>query len=525
MATSRGRARAQRDTATGDTRPGQVPELSFDESDYRLARDLRPDLYYQITQDYVAFEHIARAWWIRNDPARRVGEKEKKASQVLEYLARKEFKNEHQCIRKDYWEKKPWGGCALTGDGCVHSVMNSDEPELILYDNRIHQLCRDAHRTFATAAQRSKAGDGDQQPGKGHRRAFAGIFRRRSGPLKAERDLMEVGEMLYSVLTHVIYAGSVLEDEHATPRQREEALAAVRLDWKTVKASVEDMIQRQARFEYFEGVGLGVLVTIPVLAVAGWLAIRYGVTQFSEPGRPGSLSAATIGGAAGAVISVTQRMTAKDATLVLDFTASKSQKVALGALRPIVGAVFGAVIYFAVIGGLLAVAAKTGTDASVALAFFAVAGFAAGFSERFATDVLQRASSGLGPATQDKDAGKSDELSQLLSELPRHAGTRSASGQDGTAAPASDPRKRPRRRWHSLSHRPALPGTLWRMSCISARYQLMKRCGIPRIWRKACRRRWNLTALFTTCSRTRVLPNSAMRSARRQRRRSATISR
>ena len=67
---------------------------------------------------------------------------------------------------------------------------------------------------------------------------------------------------------------------------------------------------------------------------------------------------------------------------MIDFTAPKQQKIALGALRPIVGAVFGAVVYFAIIGGLLAVEARTGKDASITVAFFAVAGFAAGFSER-----------------------------------------------------------------------------------------------------------------------------------------------
>jgi len=188
---------------------------------------------------------------------------------------------------------------------------------------------------------------------------------------------------------------------------------------------VEEMIQRQARFEYLEGVGLGALITIPALAVAGWAAVHYGANQLNEPGAPGSLTAAIIGGAAGAVISVTQRMTTQTKTpLVIDFTAPKQQKIALGALRSIVGAVFGAVVYFAVIGGLLAVEARTGQDASITVAFFAVAGFAAGFSERFAADVLQRAGSGILPTTQGKQAvEKPDELSLLLSEQPRHART------------------------------------------------------------------------------------------------------
>ena len=80
---------------------------------------------------------------------------------------------------------------------------------------------------------------------------------------KAVRDLKEVGEMLYVVLARVIVAASVLEKKRATQRERDDALAAARAQWKTARASVEEMIQRQARFEYFEGVGLGALITIP----------------------------------------------------------------------------------------------------------------------------------------------------------------------------------------------------------------------------------------------------------------------
>jgi hypothetical protein len=298
-------------------------------------------------------------------------------------------------------------GCSLTRDGYVHSVMNITDPELVLYEDRVHQLCRDVHRTFGTAAHRNK---------------------------KAEKDLKDAAEMLYTILTRVILTASVLENEHATQHERDEALAAVRIQWKTTSTSVEEMIQRQARFEYLEGVGLGALITIPALAVAGWAAVHYGGNQLNEPGVPGSLTAAIIGGAAGAVISVTQRMTTQTKSpLVIDFTAPKQQKIALGALRSIVGAVFGAVVYFAIIGGLLAVEARSGKDASITVAFFAVAGFAAGFSERFATDVLQQASSGILPATQGKQGvEKPDELSLLLSEQRRHARTPTVIQEPGT---------------------------------------------------------------------------------------------
>ena len=435
MVTSGAPTKTAEDTAASDINSGPAQDL-FGESDHRLARKLRPRLYYQITQEKeVSFDHIAKAWWFGNDPSKPTADKEKRerVSQFLEFLARKEFTKKHGSILRDYWSEKPFAACALTADGQVHSVMNITDPELVLYEDHVHQLCRDAHRTFKAAAHPSR---------------------------KAEKDLAEVGEMLYVVLTRVIFTAEALEDKTKEQHERDEALAAVRIAWKVVRASVEGMIQRQARFEYFEGVGLGALLTIPALAFAGWMAVHYGANQLSEPSEPGSLTAAIIGGAAGAVISVTQRMTAN--TLMLDFRASKKQKIALGMLRPLVGAVFGAVVYFAMVGGLLAVNAKTGKDASIALAFFAVAGFAAGFSERFATDVLDRASSGILPSTrvrQDsgtlpstrvrQDTEKPEELIQLLSEQPRHAGRRPSPTRPrqprhkGTAAEKGEPDPQP----------------------------------------------------------------------------------
>ena len=405
MATNGARIRTEQGIVTGDIQRDQTPQCFFNETDHVLAFKWNPRLYCQIMEEHVSFDHIAKAWWIANDPDDPVGKDEKRASQFLEYLARRKFSEQHGSIEKDYWNKKPTAGCALTGDGYVHSVMNITDPELVLYEDRVHQLCRDVHRTFGAAAHPNK---------------------------KAEKDLKDAAEMLYAVLTRVIVTASVLEKEDASQHERDEALVAVRIQWKSTSTSVEEMIQRQARFEYLEGVGLGALITIPALAVAGWAAVHYGANQLNAPGAPGSLTAAIIGGAAGAVISVTQRMTTQTRTpLVIDFTAPKQQKIALGTLRPIVGAVFGAVVYFAIIGGLLAVQARTSKDASITVAFFAVAGFAAGFSERFAVDVLQRASSGILPTAQGKQAvEKPAELALLQSEQPRHAKTPTSTTQE-----------------------------------------------------------------------------------------------
>lgn len=461
MSTDVGAAESKQGTATGDTNLRQSCKQPFSRQDYDRARERYTRLYFQImNREHVAFEDILRARWIspeKAEPTRKSTKEKRRISILLENEARNKFEHDHGPIEQEYWGVEGEAVCALTADNWVHSAMNLTDPELVLYETRVLQLCRDAHRTFdegtlqgqgitdprrahqrwralPTLDGRSRTAAADDRgildgpPDAGRPATLEGSRRWKArGRLKArrrwkaDRTLKEIGEMLYVVLSRISFAATEMA-ENKPQDEIDNAFFSLRIEWKTARASVEELIQRQARFEYFAGVGLGALITIPALAVGGWLSMRFGAQQLNEPGEPGSLTAAIIGGAAGAVISVAQRMTTKTRTpLMIDFTAPKLQKVFLGSLRPIVGAVFAAVVYFAIVGGLVSLHANTGQDASVAVAFFAVAGFAAGFSERFATDVLSRASSGILPSYDNKvEIERTEETSLLASEQFSH---------------------------------------------------------------------------------------------------------
>jgi hypothetical protein len=88
-------------------------------------------------------------------------------------------------------------------------------------------------------------------------------------------------------------------------------------------------------------------------------------------------------GALGAVVSVLQRMTSGN--MELDFHAGSRMLTIYGAMRPVIGAVFGMAVFAAIAGGLLP-SIDVSTDAP--LAFYAIVGFVAGFNERFAQDML-----------------------------------------------------------------------------------------------------------------------------------------
>ena len=119
------------------------------------------------------------------------------------------------------------------------------------------------------------------------------------------------------------------------------------------------------------------------LAVLGTVAIALFTPLLDE-----AATVSVLGGAAGAVVSVMNRMTS--GSLKVRPEAGTKTIRALGFMRPAIGAVFGAVIYLFLDGGIVQVLSPP--DGGENLAFYAALGFISGFSERFAQDVIAQAS-------------------------------------------------------------------------------------------------------------------------------------
>lgn len=331
---------------------------------HAAARQRAPDLYHVATHGPVSFQHIAQARRIRQlRPELRA------ESRLLERLLEERYlEAEHDGIRSEYWCQRAYGGCALTTKGRLHSVLNTFASELVVLEGSLRQLARDVDRVFA-------------DPGAAN-----------------QRD--EALETLYSVMARVMATADVLADTDAAPAAREEALVAVRAEWALARRRTSILIQRQARFEYLGGVALGLVLTLALFAGLGALAAVHWPNQIAAP----AFLAATLAGSVGALVSVVQRMASGD--LVLDYTAARWQKTLIGAARPLVGGIFAAVVQFALLGGLLTMqgSMSSAQNTPATFAFFALTGFAAGFSERFATDILERAGATL--TSQEKKAGE-----------------------------------------------------------------------------------------------------------------------
>ena len=142
-------------------------------------------------------------------------------------------------------------------------------------------------------------------------------------------------------------------------------------------ASTEEYYQRSAlrtaRLEYLAGMGPGLLLA----AVASVALYRLEL--------PSELAISFIAGALGALVSVMERLTS--GKLVLNHEAGKATTRLLGAIRPFIGALFGLALYVFISGDVL-LSISPPRDPEQGRYFFAAIGFLAGFSERWAQDML-----------------------------------------------------------------------------------------------------------------------------------------
>ncbi len=154
-------------------------------------------------------------------------------------------------------------------------------------------------------------------------------------------------------------------------------IATLERELAQAQAYYRQSAQRQAQLEYLLGMLLFLVLAAVITAI---VAVSTGTLD-----TPAMLS--VLGGATGAVVSVLSRMSS--GSLKLSPESGKKTIRALGFMRPVIGAVFGAVIYLFLDGGIIDVLAPPSTGSH--LAFYAGLGFLSGFSERFAQDVIEQA--------------------------------------------------------------------------------------------------------------------------------------
>src|SRR6266498_1597042 len=166
--------------------------------------------------------------------------------------------------------------------------------------------------------------------------------------------------------------------EHEGKGKKELALKLERRKLEKARAYYHQAANGQAQMYYFAGMVLGAFV-LGLVSVAVGLTLD--LSGIDNRDVFGSLTAGTLG----ALVSVMARI--GSGQFRLDYDVGRRYPTFLGALRPLIGAVFGLALYFAVTSSLLDVF-KLPTDDNRRFYFLLVIAFLAGFSERWARDTL-----------------------------------------------------------------------------------------------------------------------------------------
>lgn len=178
---------------------------------------------------------------------------------------------------------------------------------------------------------------------------------------------------------------------HADEKQLEAGIRAEETNFQEARRYYRRTARRQAQLVYVGGMLLGVVallgIVLGILAILHVTAdVRWLPHKESSIGSLTPLYLCAISGALGADVSVASRI--DENSFAVDFELGRLTLMLLGAIRPLLGAVFGISIYAALASGVLDLFKVPSGDLTKQLLFFLIVSFLAGFSERWTKGVL-----------------------------------------------------------------------------------------------------------------------------------------
>ena len=175
------------------------------------------------------------------------------------------------------------------------------------------------------------------------------------------------------------------ESRHRAATKLVRALKGYTKEFESIETTYGEAATREARMIYIRGMITGLLWMAAISAVLGVLF------HFVKlPIETKTFFTCVVAGAVGALVSVLQRMSAGKFTV--NHEVGREYVAKLAGFRPFIGSIFGLAAYFAITGGIAHITPPVIPDRRYA--FYAFIAFLAGFSERFAKELLGTTSEG-----------------------------------------------------------------------------------------------------------------------------------
>lgn len=217
---------------------------------------------------------------------------------------------------------------------------------------------------------------------------------------------------------------------HPTAEELESTVRRHQEEINRLERYYDRAASKAARIWYFAGMLCGLLGVIALGAIIPFVIMLFGHLDLATTSMR-RFYACFVAGAVGAMVSVMTRMRDED-RINLDYEVGELLIVLLGGFRPLLGAIFGVVAYFAIEGGVIGLTAPTGHPAFFYYALFA---FLAGFSERFAHVILGKADLAVSKESSSGVTGLAA-ADRKASQPPAGTTANGSAAPVGTTAPA-----------------------------------------------------------------------------------------
>jgi hypothetical protein len=273
---------------------------------------------------------------------------------------RERFEDEHGKIVDDHWSERDAAGVAL----CCKRV-------------RFGRLEWSLHRVMGSLA----AGRSEYSP------LLLRIARhsvRASSLLRGMTQRMATANLF--ALSRDIMASLETEDDDLAKLQE---IEAYKRDLQYISGYAGEAGKRAARVVYLKGLLWGVLALAALAPPLAYLLSSVSVPDVDSTLFVGCL----VAGSLGAVMSVLIRLGGD--SLDVDHQFGREYLTSLAAVRPLIGAVFAVLLYFAFKGNLVK-QVDVSRHGAGEFAFFVTSAFAVGFSERFAKQIVRTGEMGAG---------------------------------------------------------------------------------------------------------------------------------
>jgi hypothetical protein len=197
------------------------------------------------------------------------------------------------------------------------------------------------------------------------------------------------------VMTSACHLLSLIDarGEDRSPAAHRAAVAVEQRELAKLRRGYREAANGDAQLVYFLGMAFGIALLALLYLSANSVLSAEGVEERTIIG-------CLVAGALGAVVSVIARI--NSGTFALDFDVARGYTLFLGALRPVIGSVFGLLSFFMLTSKFVQFFDIPPEGTIERFYFLCVIGFAAGFSERWAQDTLTGGLTGRGKATDAK---------------------------------------------------------------------------------------------------------------------------